>query len=139
LCRNPKLLNGLPNPLMSLATHQMSGRGRGGNIWLSPAGCLQFSILLKVSSSPGSSPYPYLRPSSLVFIQYLMGMAVVIGCRPLLGPHGGRVRLKWPNDIYGVSGGVKKKLGGIIVTTVFSEGIISIIIGKRLKNKKRPY
>jgi len=120
----------LPAPLMSLATHQLSGRGRGGNVWLSPAGCLQFSLLLKVSSSPGSSPYPYLPLERTVLVQYLMGMAVVAGCRPLLGLNAGHIRLKWPNDIYGIVDGTKKKLGGIIVTTFLSENVNSIVIGK---------
>jgi biotin--protein ligase len=115
---------------MSLATHQMSGRGRGKNVWLSPAGCLQFSLLLKVSTSPGSSSYPYIRSSSLVFVQYLAGIAVVFACRNILGGQGNRVRLKWPNDIYGLVDGEKKKLGGVIVTSAFSAGVVDIVVGK---------
>jgi biotin---protein ligase len=119
-------MRALPAPILSLATQQLSGRGRGANVWLSPAGCLQFSVLLR-------SP-PRLKPSSIVFIQYLFGLAVVEACRLALpGKGGDKVRLKWPNDIYAVvqgpSGEEKKKIGGILVNTNFSGGQVDIVIG----------
>ncbi|KZS96912.1 class II aaRS and biotin synthetase [Sistotremastrum niveocremeum HHB9708] len=136
LDRNPKLLGNLPTPLLSLASHQLSGRGRGANVWLSPAGCLQFSIMLRVSTELGSAKDRYVPPPRLVFIQYLMGLAVVEACRDVLGigQGGERVRLKWPNDIYGIVQNEdgkeeKKKLGGIIVSTSFSGSSVSIVVG----------
>lgn len=124
-CRNSKLLSRLPVPLLCLATHQIAGRGRGSNSWLSPPGCLQFSLLLRVSlaSFPGAR---------LVYIQYLFGLAVVEACRSskVLGPFGDRVRLKWPNDIYAMAeNGVPRKIGGILVNTSFMGGSVDIIIG----------
>ncbi|EIW66559.1 biotin-[acetyl-CoA-carboxylase] ligase [Tremella mesenterica] len=127
LDRNPLLLTHLPTPLAFLASFQLTGRGRGSNIWLSPPGCLQFSILLDVPSSMSSK---------LVFIQYLTALAV---CEAV--DEDGRlgVRIKWPNDIYaeveGVGGsevgsGVKgkAKLGGILVNTNFVGGMWRVVV-----------
>ncbi|KZT64141.1 class II aaRS and biotin synthetase [Daedalea quercina L-15889] len=128
LDKNTHLLSSLPVPLVSIASHQLSGRGRGSNIWLSPSGCLQFSLLLRVSLSE-------LPSSKLVFVQYLFGLAVVEACRDeaVLGEEGSRVRLKWPNDIYAMtSGGEKKKIGGILINTSFSSGKVEIVIGSGL-------
>ncbi|KZT59971.1 class II aaRS and biotin synthetase [Calocera cornea HHB12733] len=129
LDRNPTLLSSLPTPFLSLATYQLTGRGRGSNIWLSPAGCLQFSLHLR--------PPQNLPPSRLVFIQYVFGVAVVQACRELLAELGGgkggageRVRLKWPNDVYGVvEGGERRKLGGILVGTNHLKGRFEVVIG----------
>ena len=112
-------------PILSLATHQIAGRGRGSNSWLSPPGCLQFSLLLRVSLAS----FPAAR---LVYIQYLFALAVVEACRSsqVLGPFGDRVRLKWPNDIYAlVENGAPKKIGGILVNTSFMGGSVDVIIG----------
>ncbi|TFY54489.1 hypothetical protein EVJ58_g8836 [Rhodofomes roseus] len=128
LDKNTRLLSSLPTPLVSLASHQLAGRGRGTNIWLSPSGCLQFSLLLRVALSD----FP---ASKLVFVQYLFGLAVVEACRDdgVLGKEGKRVRLKWPNDVYVVtSDGEKKKIGGILVNTSFSGGKVDIVIGSGL-------
>lgn len=115
----------LPAPLVSLATQQLSGRGRGSNTWLSPPGCLQFSLLLRTQlrSFPASK---------LVFVQYLFGLAVVEACRTelMLGKLGEQVRLKWPNDIYVLlRDGSMKKIGGILVNTSFTGGTIDIVVG----------
>lgn len=92
---------------------------------MSPAGCLQFSLLLRVSLSD-------IPASKLVFVQYLFSLAVVEACRDknVLGEHGDRVRIKWPNDIYAVTErGEKKKIGGILISTNFSSGKAEIVIG----------
>ncbi|KAF8639135.1 hypothetical protein AX17_001625 [Amanita inopinata Kibby_2008] len=127
LDKNPRLLSALPAPILSLASHQLAGRGRGTNVWLSPSGCLQFSLLLRVSLSD----FP---ASKLVFIQYLFALAVVEACRDdgILGKSGERVRLKWPNDLYALVGDLKeerKKIGGILVNTSFSGNSVDIVIG----------
>ncbi|KAH9474636.1 Biotin--protein ligase [Psilocybe cubensis] len=128
LDKNPHLLSNLPAPLLSLASYQLAGRGRGSNVWLSPSGCLQFSILLRVSLSdfPGNK---------LVFLQYLFALAVVEACRDetVLGPKAGdKIRLKWPNDIYasvGMGRDDYRKIGGVLVNTSFSGGKVDIVIG----------
>ncbi len=121
------MLTTMPSGLLSLASHPLAGRERGSNTWLSPSGCLQFSLLLRLSLSS----FP---PSKLVFIQYLFGLAVVEACRSdsVLGALGKNVRLKWPNDIYAVREGLDgaKKIGGILVNTSFSRGLVDVIIGE---------
>jgi len=135
IARNPVLLSNLQTPLLSLASHQLAGRGRGSNIWLSPSGCLQFSLLLRISlsSTPTTPPFP---AAKLVFIQYLAALAVSEACRDenVLGEKlGSKVRLKWPNDLYvdlGVDGKEDlKKFGGILVNTNFQGGKVDIVIG----------
>ncbi|KAL0562811.1 biotin holocarboxylase synthetase, partial [Marasmius crinis-equi] len=113
---NPRLLSGLPAPYLSLASHQIAGRGRGGNSWVSPAGCLQFSLLLRV-------PLSSFPANKLVFIQYLAALAIVEACREdiVLGKLGSAVRIKWPNDLYAVFGEgetEKRKIGGILTESV---------------------
>ncbi|KAG8750971.1 biotin holocarboxylase synthetase [Ceratobasidium sp. 428] len=123
--RNATLLTSLPDPVLSLATIQLAGRGRGNNSWLSPLGCLQFSLLLRV---PKEVPF-----NRTVFIQYMFGLAVTEACRKVVpGVEGDRVRLKWPNDIYvlGADGKTKSKIGGILVTTNFMNGTMHVVIGK---------
>jgi biotin--protein ligase len=118
----------LPTPLLSLASVQLAGRGRGTNVWLSPSGCLQFSLLLRTSLAT-------LPASKLVFVQYLFGLAVAEACREdtVLGKLGEQVRLKWPNDLYVVTGTDdrdRKKIGGILVNTSFTGNRVEIVIGE---------
>ncbi|KAF8626706.1 hypothetical protein AX15_004719 [Amanita polypyramis BW_CC] len=122
--KNPRLLSELCPPIVYLASRQLAGRGRGSNVWYSPLGCLQFSLFLRISLSE-------LPASKLVFVQYLFALAVVEACREgdVLGVHAEHVKLKWPNDLYAVTGEVKKKIGGILVNTSFSDGKVDIIIG----------
>jgi biotin--protein ligase len=133
--RNPRLLASLQAPIVSLATFQLSGRGRGSNAWLSPPGCLQFSILVRVPLRALALPAP-----RLVFVQYLAGLAIVRACcdgRALGAERGARVRLKWPNDVYvdlpssssSVVGSEKKKVGGVLVNMSFADGNVDLIIG----------
>ncbi|KAI0050317.1 class II aaRS and biotin synthetase [Auriscalpium vulgare] len=124
LDKNPSLLAVLPSPLVSLASFQLAGRGRGSNTWLSPAGCLQFSLRLRVS--------PGLPGARLVFVQYLFGLAVVGAARDprALGIEGARVKLKWPNDVYVEDPGAeKRKVGGILVNMSFQGGKVDVIVG----------
>lgn len=128
LCRNATLLTTLPQPVLSLATIQTAGRGRGSNAWLSPLGCLQFSLLVRIP--PGMSL------KGMVFIQYMFGLAVTEACRKVMpGREGERVRLKWPNDIYAIDDdGQRKKIGGILVTTNYVDNIMHIVIGEQQHN-----
>ena len=85
-----------------------------------------FSLLLRV-------PLAVLPAQKLVFIQYLFALAVAEACRAdrVLGDEAGsRVRIKWPNDIYGImQDGERKKLGGILVNTSFGAGKVEVVIG----------
>ncbi|SJX64086.1 related to BPL1-biotin holocarboxylase synthetase [Sporisorium reilianum f. sp. reilianum] len=145
LDKNFRLLSALPVGTTFFATQQMSGRARGGNRWISPKGCLQFSAVFRV---------PVSMASKTVFLQYLSGLAVVEGIRIALGNSDAaksvadKVRIKWPNDIYaeippldphGASARAKTatfelagkryaKLGGILVNSQFSGGNEFVLI-----------
>nr|ODO02444.1 biotin-[acetyl-CoA-carboxylase] ligase [Cryptococcus depauperatus CBS 7855] len=125
---NPILLTNLPSPLVFLASFQLSGRGRGSNMWLSPPGCLQFSLLLDL---------PSFMSTKMVFIQYIMALAV---CEAVDNDGKLGVRIKWPNDIYAQVEGVggtevgsgqvgRAKLGGILVNTNLVGGRWRIVVG----------
>lgn len=128
LDRNPILLANLPAPLSFMASFQLSGRGRGSNVWLSPPGCLQFSLLLTL---------PQSMASKMLVIQYLAALAI----SEALDPDGRLgVRIKWPNDLYAAVEGVggtavgggekgKAKIGGILVNTNYINGQWRIIVG----------
>lgn len=112
----------LPNGTICVADVQASGKGRGGNTWTSPPGCLMFSLLARLD----------MKGTRLPFIQYLVSLAIVEGIQsqtaPLLGlPDGSGLaaRIKWPNDVY--FGGVK--LGGILCNSVYRANQFQVIIG----------
>ena len=74
-----------------------------------------------------------------MFIQYLFSLAAAEACRAesVLGSKvGGRVRLKWPNDIYAAESDSEevntenvKKIGGVLVSASFTGGNVDIVIG----------
>jgi biotin---protein ligase len=75
-----------------------------------------------------------------VFIQYLFSLAVAEACRTesILGSRaGGRIRLKWPNDIYAAIGSNLeeanvenvRKVGGVLVSANFIGDNVDIVIG----------
>lgn len=91
--RNPKLLNHLPTGFTATATVQIAGRGRGSNVWVSPAGALIFSTVIR-------HPIEKVQSAPIVLIQYLAAMAVVKGIKSYdKGYEDMPVKLKWPNDI----------------------------------------
>ena len=134
LDKNPRLLSLLPSGFTVSATTQTSGRGRGDNVWISPQGCLIFSVVINHSAHLTAS-----RP--LVFLQYLAAIAVaeavksyepgsVYGAMP--------VKLKWPNDIYirksGNEGkGAERqeyvKIGGILSSCNYLDGNYQVVLG----------
>ena len=78
--------------------------------------------------------------SKLVFIQYLMALAV---CEAVDDDGRLGVRIKWPNDIYAEVEGVggsevgsgkkgRAKLGGILVNTNLVNGRWRVVIGSLL-------
>ena len=131
--KNTRLLRHLPNGFVATATVQVAGRGRGSNVWVSPAGSLMFSTVIR-------HPIAKMTSSPVVFIQYLAAMAVVNGIKTYDGylykdmP----IKLKWPNDIFALdpekgekNGGDRKenytKIGGILVNSHYnSEEYIAV-------------
>lgn len=121
--KNTKLLRNLPTGFTATATQQVAGRGRGSNVWVSPAGQLIFSTVIRHSMANMTS-------APVAFIQYLAGMAIVKGIKTYEGSlyKDMPVKLKWPNDIYALDpikaaegGGDKRenysKIGGILVNS----------------------
>ncbi|MBI3348938.1 MAG: biotin--[acetyl-CoA-carboxylase] ligase [Burkholderiales bacterium] len=90
-------------PLLVSASRQTAGRGRLGRAWLTDqAGddaALTFSVAMTL-------------PADLD----LSGLSLAVGCTvaDVLDPAAGRIRLKWPNDLF-LDGA---KLGGILIETV---------------------
>lgn len=88
---------------------------------------MQFSLRLRV-------PAAVLPPARLVFVQYLVALAVVEAARDdgVLGQWGDRIRIKWPNDVYITGeGGHEKptKAAGILVYTSMGGDCVDVIIG----------
>ncbi|KXT18319.1 hypothetical protein AC579_954 [Pseudocercospora musae] len=131
--KNTTLLANLPIGTTCTATTQVSGRGRGTNVWVSPPGQLIFSTVLKHSLSLSSS-------APVVFVQYLAALAVVAGIQSYdRGYDKLPIKLKWPNDIYALDPakiGAKVddiksyvKIGGILVNSSYSGGDYTLILG----------
>ena len=98
-------------------------------MWLSPYGCLQFSLALRIPSAK-------VPMNKLVFLQYIFSLAIVEACRDeaVLGSYGETVQIKWPNDIYVALGEGErrelKKIGGVLVNTGIINNDSQIVIGK---------
>lgn len=130
--RNPKLLSKLPTGFTLAATTQVAGRGRGSNVWVSPAGCLIMSTVINHPAHLAAS-----RP--IVFIQYLAAVAIVEAIQTYDAGFGGMpIKLKWPNDIYALdpdkpagSGSAASyvKIGGILSNCAYSSGNYQIVLG----------
>lgn len=89
---------------------------------MSPAGCLQFSLVLRL---------PLAQAKKIVFIQYLFALAVVEAVRSKAGYEDVGMRVKWPNDVYGeVPGGELRKLGGILVNSSYAGDEFTLVVGK---------
>ena len=123
-----------PTGTVVVADRQVSGRGRGGNAWTSPDGCLMFSFLATHADG-----------RTLPFLQYVATMAAVDAIQDCAdealaeaaAAHDERVvfrrgsgksvdvRVKWPNDLY--SGGLK--IGGVLCTSTYTEGAFDVVVG----------
>ncbi|KAF9108386.1 biotin holocarboxylase synthetase [Mortierella sp. GBA35] len=124
----------LPTGFVCNATIQTAGRGRGRNSWISPPGCLQFSMVLR---------HPFqARHASAVFVQYLVALAVVESVCSLPGYEEVPLKLKWPNDIYAeapLEDGEEPlpaesppkmvKVGGVLVNSNFSGSEFLLVAG----------
>jgi BirA family transcriptional regulator, biotin operon repressor / biotin---[acetyl-CoA-carboxylase] ligase len=108
-------------PALFVADQQTAGRGRGGNQWWSPSGCLMLTLAVPFSELPNDrSLYPQLA--------LVTGVALAATADAVLSePNLASTKLKWPNDAY-LDG---RKLAGILIealqtrscTTGFAIGI----------------
>ncbi|KAJ5214265.1 hypothetical protein N7449_001434 [Penicillium cf. viridicatum] len=125
--KNTKLLRQLPQGFTATATAQIAGRGRGSNVWVSPAGSLIFSTVVR-------HPMDKIQSAPVVFLQYLSAMAVVRGIKNYAkGYEKIPVKLKWPNDIYALDPDDPEqkrytKICGILINSHFmSNEYISVV------------
>ncbi|KAL6718423.1 biotin holocarboxylase synthetase [Lecanora helva] len=115
----------LENGFTATATVQVAGRGRGSNVWVSPAGSLMFSTIVR-------HPVSLTSHAPVVFLQYLAALAIVEGIKTYeTGYKDLPVKLKWPNDIYAVDPISKKlvKIGGILVNSHYNSAEYLSVIG----------
>jgi biotin--protein ligase len=119
--RNDSLLRTLPSGFTATASTQLSGRGRGSNVWASPRGSLMFSTVIH-------HPARLAHSSPVVFVQYLAAVAVARAARRYgKGYAELPVRIKWPNDVYAATpdddgGGAPRwaKVAGVLVTSSYA-------------------
>ncbi|ETO11584.1 hypothetical protein RFI_25792, partial [Reticulomyxa filosa] len=85
----------LPSGTLVTCNQQLQGRGRGGNSWQSPLGCLMASFVVHLNKEHGT-----LLPCAqhVIAIALLKGIHAVTNNQLLE-----RVKIKWPNDIYYVA------------------------------------
>ncbi|KAK3503780.1 biotin-protein ligase [Neurospora crassa] len=131
LSSNPQLLSKLESGFTFTATRQVAGRGRGNNVWVSPAGCLIMSTVINHSANVIAS-----RP--LGFFNYLAAIAIVEAIKGY--DHEDDiyqkldVKIKWPNDIY-VRDPSKPnepayvKVGGILANCSYSAPNYQVVLG----------
>lgn len=105
--------------VIAVAGRQTSGKGRGGNAWLSPVGCAMFTL-------PLSMPVDSTLGQRCTFLQHIVSLAVVHSVRSLTGYQDVELRLKWPNDIYYRD---QMKLGGVLVTSTIMGSKLHATIG----------
>ncbi|MEI6856831.1 biotin--[acetyl-CoA-carboxylase] ligase [Psychrilyobacter sp.] len=94
-----------------IADVQTSGRGRRGNLWISPTGAGLFSFALK--EDPNLSMEEYSR------LPLIVGIALLHGLKSMVELD---YKFKWTNDVYLYN----KKLSGILVEKVGDFFIVGI-------------
>ncbi|XP_060689761.1 biotin--protein ligase isoform X2 [Hemiscyllium ocellatum] len=105
--------------LIAVAVRQTQGKGRGGNIWLSPIGCAMFTLHVRI-------PTQSKLGQNISFIQHLMALAAVESVRSVPGYEDIDLRLKWPNDIYYSN---LMKLGGVLVNSTLTGATFHVLVG----------
>jgi len=125
---NTRGLAMLERSLCVIADRQTSGRGRGGNKWISPKGALAFSLQFSIQQR---SPLGKHAP----FLCHLAALSVVAALKSLSEESDLRVAIKWPNDIYLNR---REKVGGLLLNSrMFGDDlIVSLGIGLNLDNAK---
>ena len=100
-------------PVLLLAEQQSAGRGRLGRSWQSRRGdSLTFSLGLP------------LQPADWSGLSLVVGISLAESLDPGGSVHkgGGRIGLKWPNDLWLAGAQGERKLGGILVETASVDG-----------------
>ncbi|XP_067849378.1 biotin--protein ligase isoform X2 [Heptranchias perlo] len=105
--------------LIAIAIRQTQGKGRGGNTWISPIGCVMFTVHVRI-------PIHSQLGQNISFIQHLVALAAVESVVSLPGYEDIDLRVKWPNDIYYSA---LMKLGGVLVNTTLMGTTFHVLIG----------
>ncbi|KAI9823379.1 MAG: hypothetical protein M1819_001352 [Sarea resinae] len=127
--KNYTLLPHLPTGFTATATVQVAGRGRGSNVWVSPAGSLMFSTCIRHAMSATQAP--------VVLVQYIAAIAIVEAIKSYdKGYEEMPVRLKWPNDVYARDPSKPPhekesyvKIGGILVNSSYVNDEYLLVVG----------
>ncbi|KAJ2720534.1 biotin holocarboxylase synthetase [Coemansia sp. Benny D115] len=137
--KNSRLQPLIPSGTAFVAAVQTGARGRGRNAWVSPVGCLQFTLLLRHMNRV---------EAPVVMLQYLYSLAAVDALCGQPGYEGLPLRLKWPNDIYAMMPGETEgaqgegsyaKIGGLLVGSSYQKGEFTLLFGLGISiANKRP-
>lgn len=139
---NLDVTKNLPNGSILVASHQLAGRGRSYNKWISTTGCLQFTMILhrkKLGLCFAQNPVlekETLQNSNFLLVPSLIQHLVALALFNAIKEFDSEIEIyiKWPNDICSKKG---EKLGGVLVTDLGGENdTILIGIGINLQNEK---
>eukprot|EP00249_Psilotum_nudum_P020156 c27581_g1_i1 orf=432-1508(-) len=100
-----------------IADVQFQGKGRAGNSWASPLGCLMFSFTLQMENG-----------RMVPFLQYVVTLAMIEAIANVSSEKDFpslEVKIKWPNDLY--ANGLK--IGGVLCTSTYSANKFNIVVG----------
>ena len=108
--------------MVIISESQLSGRGRKGKRWISPAGGLWFSVIIKSN----------LRAFYSVYFSYAMSLAV---CETLANNFSLHAFVKWPNDVL-IKG--KKVAGVLISSAIHGDDLEYCVVGAGINLNSRP-
>ena len=108
--------------MVIISESQLSGRGRKGKRWISPAGGLWFSVIIKSN----------LRAFYSVYFSYAMSLAV---CETLANNFSLHAFVKWPNDVL-IKG---KKVAGVLISpAIHGDDLEYCVVGAGINLNSRP-
>lgn len=95
--KNYNVLKQLPEGFTCVGSIQLSGKGRGGNVWATPLGVLPLSGIIRMKPEE-------FNVAPLGFVLYIGSLAMVEAIKGYgTGYEDMPIRLKWPNDIYAMN------------------------------------
>ena len=103
------LATGTPEVCLAVADEQTAGRGREGRRWLAPPGG---ALLASLGFRPA-----WLEPADTWRLAATASVAMAEAAEHVAGLPTGTIRLKWPNDLVLATGGVIRKVAGVLGET----------------------
>lgn len=106
-----------PHGTVCVADVQLHGKGRSGNLWDSPQGCLMFSFTVHMENG-----------RLLPFLQYVVSIALIEAIDSVSLKKGLPVlpvKIKWPNDLYAN----EMKIGGVLCTSTYGDKRFKVVVG----------